>query len=67
LSPLKGTWYQDAVYKPFPIFSKGRWQLWFNGRNGAEERIGVATLSGYDLGFDLDLESYLFERIGIKL
>lgn len=52
ISPSPGTWDADAVYKPYPIFSEGRWQLWFNGRNGDEERIGIATQEGFDLGFD---------------
>jgi len=47
----KGQWDADAVYKPFAIFDGKRWLLWYNGRKGELEQIGVATHDGEDLGF----------------
>ena len=38
------TWDHDAVYKPSVLFDHGRWYLWFNGRGGRLEQIGLATL-----------------------
>jgi hypothetical protein len=34
------------------IFDGTQWLLWYNGRHGDLERIGLATLEGKDLGFD---------------
>jgi beta-1,2-mannobiose phosphorylase / 1,2-beta-oligomannan phosphorylase len=51
LRPGKGRWDADAVYKPYAIFGGGRWLLWYNGRRGGVEQIGVATHEGEDLGF----------------
>jgi hypothetical protein len=36
---------------PFAIFDGKRWLLWYNGRKGELEQIGVATHDGEDLGF----------------
>ena len=41
----------DACYKPFALFARGKWMLWYNGRNQHLEQIGLATHSGRDLGF----------------
>ena len=41
----------DAVYKPFAIFDGSKWMLWYNGRNGRLEQIGLATFIGKDMGF----------------
>jgi predicted GH43/DUF377 family glycosyl hydrolase len=53
LFPVEGAWDADACYKPFALFdSEGdRWLLWYNGRKGNVEQIGLATHPGYDLGF----------------
>ncbi len=53
LYPVKDAWDGDACYKPFAIFDKAadRWMLWYNGRKGGFEQIGLATHPGYDLGF----------------
>lgn len=51
LEPSVGQWDADAVYKPFPIFNGGKWMLWYNGRSGGVEQIGLATLQGHNLGF----------------
>jgi predicted GH43/DUF377 family glycosyl hydrolase len=49
--PGKGEWDADAVYKPYAIFDGKRWLLWYNGRRGGVEQIGVAFHDGEDLGF----------------
>jgi predicted GH43/DUF377 family glycosyl hydrolase len=51
LRPGKGRWDEDAVYKPYTIFDGRRWLLWYNGRRGGSEQIGVAFHDGEDLGF----------------
>lgn len=51
------TWDHDAVYKPYAILSDGRWYLWYNGRHGHVEQIGLATHEGADLGFDSNLSN----------
>ena len=34
------------------LFLRGRrWVLWYNGRKGGFEQIGLATHAGEDLGF----------------
>jgi len=45
------SWDQDACYKPFAIYDGARWLLWYNGRHGHFEQIGVAIHDGEDLGF----------------
>ena len=47
----KGEWDAAAAYKPFAIFDGQRWLLWYNGRNGNVEQIGLAAHNGLDLGF----------------
>lgn len=51
VSPTKDAWDADACYKPFVIQEKDRWMLWYNGRNGSTEQIGLAIHEGKDLGF----------------
>jgi predicted GH43/DUF377 family glycosyl hydrolase len=51
LRPGEGMWDADAVYKPYAIFDGRRWLLWYNGRKGNVEQIGVAIHEGKDLGF----------------
>jgi predicted GH43/DUF377 family glycosyl hydrolase len=51
ISPGSGQWDQDAVYKPYAIFDGRKWLLWYNGRRGGVEQIGLATHEGEDLGF----------------
>ncbi len=47
------SWDASACYKPFVIYDakEKKWRLWYNGRNGNLERIGLAFLEGEDLGF----------------
>ncbi len=51
IRPGKDQWDHDACYKPFAIFKGQRWLLWYNGRHGNVEQIGVAFHNGEDLGF----------------
>jgi len=51
--PTEDAWDGDACYKPFAIFDResDRWLLWYNGRKGNIEQIGLVIHPGYDLGF----------------
>jgi hypothetical protein len=50
----KGRWDGDACYKPFAVLDGNRWMLWYNGRRGDLEQIGLATREGARLadGFE---------------
>lgn len=52
IQPTPGGWDHDACYKPFAIFDGHDWRLWYNGRRGGVEQIGLAFHPGEDLGFD---------------
>jgi predicted GH43/DUF377 family glycosyl hydrolase len=49
--PDPGQWDHDACYKPCAIFDGSKWLLWYNGRHGSLEQIGLAIHEGRDLGF----------------
>ena len=49
--PGHDSWDSDACYKPFAIFDGTRWLLWYNGRRGSLEQIGLVLHDGEDLGF----------------
>ena len=51
IRPGKNQWDHDACYKPYAIFDGQRWLLWYNGRHGDVEQIGLAIHDGEDLGF----------------
>jgi predicted GH43/DUF377 family glycosyl hydrolase len=51
IRPGKDRWDADAVYKPYAVFDGKRWLLWYNGRRGGVEQIGVAIHDGDGLGF----------------
>jgi predicted GH43/DUF377 family glycosyl hydrolase len=51
IRPGKDKWDHDAVYKPYAIFDGRRWLLWYNGRRGGMEQIGLAIHNDVDLGF----------------
>jgi hypothetical protein len=51
ISPTPNGWDHDACYKPYAILDGNRWLLWYNGRHGSVEQIGLATHQGADLGF----------------
>jgi hypothetical protein len=44
-------WDHDACYKPYAIFDGQKWLLWYNGRRGGLEQIGLVLHAGADLGF----------------
>ncbi len=44
-------WDHDACYKPFAVLDGKRWLLWYNGRHGGLEQIGLVTHQGANLGF----------------
>ncbi len=52
IAPDRDSWDSDACYKPSAFFDGHRWLLWYNGRKGEPEQIGLATKEGEDLGFD---------------
>jgi len=51
VAPDVGTWDGCACYKPSVVRDEknGRWILWYNGRNGAPECVGMAVHRGLDL------------------
>jgi predicted GH43/DUF377 family glycosyl hydrolase len=49
--PGADQWDHDACYKPYAVFDGHKWLLWYNGRHGSLEQIGVVLHSGEDLGF----------------
>lgn len=53
ISPTVDGWDADACYKPFALYDEHakRWLLWYNGRHGQFEQVGLATKSGSGLGF----------------
>jgi predicted GH43/DUF377 family glycosyl hydrolase len=51
IAPTEGGWDGEATYKPFVLFDGQRWRLWYNGRRGHSEQIGLAIHEGEDLGF----------------
>jgi len=51
IRPGENKWDHDACYKPFAIFDGSKWLLWYNGRHGGVEQIGLASHDGLDLGF----------------
>lgn len=51
--PSEGGWDRDACYKPFAVYEPRakQWMLWYNGRRGQSERIGLVVRPGASLGF----------------
>ena len=51
ISPTEGSWDSHACYKPYAVFneSENKWYLYYNGRSGGAEYIGLVTHDGYDL------------------
>ncbi len=41
--PDENSWDADACYKPTVCFDGSRWLLWYNGRRGKPEQIGLAV------------------------
>ncbi len=52
--PTPGGWDADACYKPYAVYARGRWMLWYNGRHKSLEQIGLVVHAGEDLGFVAD-------------
>jgi beta-1,2-mannobiose phosphorylase / 1,2-beta-oligomannan phosphorylase len=50
--PGLNQWDHDACYKPYAIFDGRKWLLWYNGRHGGMEQIGLVLHEGEDLGFE---------------
>ena len=50
--PGTDKWDHDACYKPYAVLDGQRWLLWYNGRHGSSEQIGVVVHEGADLGFN---------------
>jgi predicted GH43/DUF377 family glycosyl hydrolase len=51
ISPSHGKWDASGCYKPFALRHGNKWLLWYNGRNGNVEQIGLAIFTASDLGF----------------
>jgi predicted GH43/DUF377 family glycosyl hydrolase len=49
--PGQNRWDHDACYKPTVAFDGTKWLLWYNGRRGGFEQIGLTTHPGEDLDF----------------
>ena len=52
ISPDPGKWDGEACYKPYAIFDGTKWKLWYNGRAGSMEQIGLAYNENENLGFE---------------
>jgi len=52
VSPEAGKWDGDACYKPSVAYEadNDRWLLWYNGRRGGDEYIGLAIHEGGEIG-----------------
>ena len=52
VEPTPGAWDSAAVYKPSVVRDEAndRWLLWYNGRTGGREYIGLVEHKGLDLG-----------------
>ena len=52
VEPTASEWDSAACYKPSAVWDEenGCWRLWYNGRTGSREYIGMVVHKGYDLG-----------------
>lgn len=52
VEPDAGAWDGDACYKPSVVRDEqdGEWKLWYNGRLGGNEYVGLVRHAGLDLG-----------------
>lgn len=52
VEPDAGAWDGDACYKPSVVRDEenGEWKLWYNGRLGSNEYVGLVRHKGLDLG-----------------
>ena len=51
IAPDDGAWDGEACYKPYVMPEDGHWKLWYNGRKGSIEQIGLAIHAGEGLTF----------------
>ena len=49
IAPDPDMWDAEACYKPYALYDGEKWLLWYNGRRGSVEQIGVAVHMGYEL------------------
>lgn len=51
VSPTPDAWDADACYKPSVLWNEemGAWMLWYNGRRGTDEYVGLAIKKGREL------------------
>ena len=51
ITPEQGKWDADACYKPTVVWNEddGKWMIWYNGRTGHEEYIGLAEFDKRNL------------------
>ena len=49
VTPDEDSWDADACYKPTVCFNGKNWLLWYNGRRGTREQIGLAIHDTTDL------------------
>jgi hypothetical protein len=49
IQPDAGAWDSSACYKPSVLLDGSQWKLWYNGRSGGLEQIGLATHNLLDL------------------
>lgn len=55
IEPSRGGWDRHAVYKPYAVWDGMHWLLWYNGRRGRREEIGLARRGRYSLGFGCEI------------
>ena len=46
IAPTPGEWDGDACYKPSALYDGRGWRIWYNGRRGREEYVGLAEMKG---------------------
>lgn len=51
IAPTKGEFDADACYKPSALYDEknNRWMVWYNGRNKADEYIGLYMYNKYEI------------------
>lgn len=53
IEPSFFSWDKDAVYKPWALYDNqnNRWLVYYNGRSGVMEQIGIAYCLSTDIGY----------------
>lgn len=51
IAPSEDGWDAEACYKPFAVKREDGWWLWYNGRRGKHEQIGLCIQPGEELRF----------------